>query len=182
MEIILIRHGKPTGAINPCVDAIGYTQWVSDYNRSVVSSTSHPKVINQAYCDFYHIASDYPRAIHSAKLYTKKCPDYIDNIYREMDIPYYTFPFKLRAWTWLYVSRFLWMIGFKGNFESFKEAKRRAFQATEQLIKIAEKEERVVLFGHGFMNLHIRKVLVNKGWQLVSKNNDYWGESKLIFF
>lgn len=179
MNIILIRHGKPTGAINPCVDAIGYMQWVNEYNRSLVSDTSRPNKINQMYCDFYLIASDYARAIHSTEIYTGKSPTHIDAVYREMDIPYYSLPFKFKAWTWLYASRFLWMVGIKGHFESFKAAKHRALLAAEQLIAIAEKEQNIVLFGHGFMNLYIRKVLIKKGWTLATKSNQYWGETQL---
>lgn len=180
MEIILIRHGRPTAAINPIVNAQEYEQWVTNYNTAFVCETSRPAKINQGYGEFYRISSDYPRAIHSTEIYTGKSPIYIDELYREMDIPYYFFPFTFKAWTWLYASRLLWILGVKGPFESFIQAKERALLAAEQLIEFTEKQPNIVVFGHGFMNRYIRKALIKKGWKLVTKSNEYWGETRLI--
>lgn len=179
MEIILIRHGKPTSANNPIVNACEYIKWIRRYNFSDVAKNSRPKTINTQYKYLYTLSSDLKRAIHSADIYVSKKPEKIDKLYREMEIPRYKFPFQLKAWNWVYLSRLLWMLGFKGSFESFKQAKQRADIAAVQLIEVAKSPDKVVLFGHGFMNRYIRKSLIQKGWALKSKSNAYWGVTSL---
>lgn len=179
MEIILIRHGKPTSADNPIVNACEYTKWIRRYNFSNVAKNSRPESINNQYKSFYTISSDLKRAIHSANIYIGKHPEKIDKLYREMEIPRYKFPFQLKAWNWVYLSRILWMLGLKGSFESFKQAKLRAEVAATQLIDVAKSQDKVVLFGHGYMNRYIRKSLIQKGWVLNSKSNSYWGVTRL---
>lgn len=179
MEIILIRHGKPTSANNPVIDVCEYTHWIRRYNASNVAINSRPENINVHYKSFYTVSSDLKRAIHSAKIYVGRAPEVIDELYREMDIPRYRYPFKLTAWNWVYFSRFLWMLGFKGSFESFKQAIQRADEAAVNLIEIAKDQDKVVLFGHGFMNRYIRKSLIKKGWVLNAKSNAYWGVTSL---
>ena len=179
MEIILIRHGKPASANNPKVHAAQYTKWIRRYNVSNVSIDSRPKVINDRYKSFYSLSSDLNRAIHSANIYSGKHPEEVDKLYREMEIPRYKFPWQLKTWHWVVVSRILWMLGYKGSFETFKQAKHRADLAAIKLIEIAEKQEQLVLFGHGYMNRYIRKSLINQGWVLTCKSNAYWGVTRL---
>jgi broad specificity phosphatase PhoE len=179
MEIILIRHGKPTSANNPTLDACEYTKWIRRYNFSDVAKSSRPETINAQYESFYTVSSDLKRAIHSANIYVSKNPEEINKLYREMEIPRYKFPFQLKAWNWVYLSRLLWMLGLKGSFESFKQAKQRADIAATQLIELAKCQDKVVLFGHGYMNRYIRKSLIQKGWALNSKSNAYWGVTSL---
>lgn len=179
MEIILIRHGKPTSANNPIINVCEYTHWIRRYNLSDVANDSRPEKVNDKYKSFYIVSSDLKRAIHSTNIYVEKSPEIIDKLYREMEIPRYKLPFKLTAWRWVYFSRFLWMLGCKGSFESFRQAKVRAELAAVKLIEIAEYQNKVVLFGHGFMNRYIRKALIKKGWTLNSKSNAYWGVTSL---
>ena len=179
MEIILIRHGKPTSADNPKVNACEYTRWVRRYNHSLVASDSRPDCINDSYKSFYTVSSDLKRAVHSTTIYTGKSPQETDQVFREMDIPRYKLPFILTAWHWVYLSRVIWMFGGKGPFESFKQAKSRADLAADKLIAMTQQQGKVVLFGHGFMNRYIRKALINKGWQLHTKSNTYWGVTHL---
>jgi len=179
MHIVLIRHGKPTSANNPVVDACDYIKWIKRYNASDVDKSSRPESIDDTYKSFYVVSSDLKRAIHSTNLYLQKSPQQIDDTFREMEIPRYKLPFKLKAWNWLYLSRILWILGYKGRFESFKQAKIRADFAANKLIEIAQTEGNVVLFGHGFMNRYIRKSLIKKGWLLSTKSNSYWGVTSL---
>jgi len=179
MEIILIRHGKPTSANNPVLSTSDYAKWIRRYNFSDVADNSRPESVNEDYKSLYTISSDLKRAIHSSNIYVDKSPEVINKLYREMEIPRYKFPLQLKAWNWVYLSRFLWMLGLKGSFESFKQAKVRADIAATELIETAKKHDKVVLFGHGFMNRYIRKSLINKGWLLNSKSNSYWGVTSL---
>lgn len=179
MDILLIRHGKPRSAHSDVVNAVDYVKWVRKYNFSDVAINSRPDSKHSDIDGFYRISSDFNRAIHSCEIYTGKSPDEIDTLYKEMDIPRYKLPLKFKPMTWVYICRLFWMFGKSGPFESYKLAKQRAELAVDELIKIAQSTNKVVLFGHGFMNLHIRRALVKKGWAVHSKNNSYWGETHL---
>ena len=179
MEIVLIRHGKPTSADNPVLNASEYTKWIRRYNLSDVAINSRPESKDAMHKSCYIVSSDFNRAIHSANIYTGQSPKVISKLYREMEIPRYKLPFRLKAWSWVYLCRVLWMLGLKGSFESYQLAKIRAELAADKLIELAIQNNKVVLFGHGYMNLHIRKSLIRKGWLLNSKSNDFWGVTSL---
>jgi broad specificity phosphatase PhoE len=180
MEIVLIRHGKPTSATNARLSASEFTHWIRSYNASDVAQNSRPVTsLQENYDSHYIISSNLKRAIHSTVIYTGKQPHETFSIFREMEIPRYKFPFRLKAWTWVYLNRVLWMLGLRGSFESYHQAKQRAEQASIALIALAEHKGKVVVFGHGYMNLHIRKSLVQKGWILNNKSNAYWGVTSL---
>jgi broad specificity phosphatase PhoE len=181
MKIILIRHGKPTSADSPVLNASEYTSWIRRYNFSDVSESSRPSSINNKLTSFYLISSHFNRAIHSTEIYTGRKPDEVSPLFKEMDIPRYKLPLKLRPMTWVYLCRILWMFGLKGPFESYHLAKKRTELATDQLIYLAKEKGTVVLFGHGYINLHIRRALIKRGWSLNCKSNDFWGLSSLEY-
>ncbi|NRA62630.1 MAG: histidine phosphatase family protein [Psychrobium sp.] len=179
MEIILIRHGKPTSATNPRLSAGEYAKWIHCYNHSNIAVDSRPHQEPIDCSKYFIVSSDLKRAQHSASIYTGQAPSLIDKYYREMEIPRYKIPLRLRAWTWVYLCRVLWMLGVKGPFESFAVAKQRAEQAADKLIALTCKKDKVMLFSHGYLNFYIRKALVKKGWRLNDKSSEYWGVTKL---
>jgi len=188
MEIVLVRHGKPTAAITgentAKLSAAGYAFWVRSYHHTYVDKSSRPKAnSSQLFPEHYVVASDLKRAVQSAQLYMNKMPEQQWPILREMHIPRYKLPFQLKAYSWLLLARMLWMLGLsKGmsnRVESFKAAKLRAKQAALQLHNLAEKQQNVIVFGHGFSNRYIRKELVKLGWKLSRKSNSFWGETCL---
>lgn len=178
MEIILIRHGRPRNSGNKSVNSAGFANWVKNYNHSLVSEDSAPNPDSQIKYGSYHlISSDLPRAIHSCIIFSGRSPDHKSKIFREMEIPRFKLPFNLNAWTWVYLNRALWMLGKKGSFESYLQAKARAQLASDELIKIAREHEKVILFSHGYLILHMRKYLRRKGLTQKQKSNGYWGIS-----
>lgn len=179
MEIILIRHGKPTSASNPILNSVDFTKWVRRYNLSNVSKHSRPEYIHDEFKSYFIASSDLLRAIDSANIYTGSRPQFTSKLYREMEIPRYKLPLRLKAMTWVYLNRFFWMLGLKGNFESYYQAKLRSQLAADSLIEFAKTHDKVVLFGHGYLNLYIRKFLIQKGWKLNYKSNSFWGVSSL---
>ena len=81
----------------------------------------------------------------------------------------------LPAMGWFVLLRIMWLFGFRKNGESFTQAKFRAKQAANKLIALAEKNDKVILVGHGLMNRLIAKQLRLKGWQgPVSPGKKYW--------
>lgn len=180
MEIVLIRHGKPTAAIYPRVSAAEFTNWVRNYNHSGIDSDSFPDAkILKNYRNHYIVSSDLKRAIESAQICFPHMSASINNIFRELEIPRYKLPFTLKASHWLYLNRILWTCGFKGAFESFSAAKKRAQVASKQLITLAEQHNKVVVVSHGYINFYIRKNLLQMGWDLKEKSNQYWGVTRL---
>jgi len=180
MEIILVRHGKPEAATNPKLTASGFARWVRNYkNSSLTKESLPPKELGKLVNSHYLISSDLKRAIQSAKRCTGKQPCIQLKSLREMDIPRYKFPLKLKANTWLYLNRIVWILGLNGSTESFKQGKQRAKLASEQLEALVKEQNSVVAFGHGYINIHIKRKLMKKGWVLDDKSNDYWGVTRL---
>ncbi len=173
-----MRHGHPRNSENKTVNSAGFANWVKNYNQSLVSEGSAPNPEYQIkYSNYYLISSDLPRAIHSCIIFAGRSPEHKSKIFREMEIPRFKLPFTLNAWTWVYLNRVLWMLGKKGEFESYLQAKVRAKAAYEELIKIATKHEKIILFSHGYLILHMRKYLRKKGFIQKQKSNSYWGVS-----
>ncbi|QBG36227.1 histidine phosphatase family protein [Litorilituus sediminis] len=188
MEIVLLRHGKPNAAIDAKrlkrLSAGGYAHWVRQYNKSLVHASSRPSVdLAAKYQGYYQLASDLPRAMQSAEIATNRAADEYWPALREMNIPRYKIPLKLKAYHWLVLTRILWMLGVKRNMsdsvESFTAAKQRANQAATKLADLAASKQKIIAFGHGYTNRYIRKALIAQGWQLVYKSNDFWGETCL---
>ena len=69
MEILLVRHGKPTGAINPKLSAVGFANWVREYNKSKIDPNSlPPKHLEHSLTEHLIVASDLARSIDSARI------------------------------------------------------------------------------------------------------------------
>lgn len=180
MEILLIRHGKPTGAVNPKLSALGFVHWVRNYHKShLCPSSSPPKDFHDSLSAHFIVSSDLIRSIDSAYLCVNRSPDLTSKELREMDIPRYKFPFRFKAYTWLIVSRIFWMLGCNGKIESFKVAKMRARNATKLLQGLAAQHQQVAFFGHGLLNRYIAKELIKCGWSSSSQGKGYWSTIKL---
>ncbi|MEM0912777.1 MAG: hypothetical protein AAGJ37_17510 [Pseudomonadota bacterium] len=120
---------------------------------------------------FYSVIGDLIVKSQFSSIKVGSCPD------REMDIPRFKLPFVLNAWTWVYLNRFLWMLGKRGAFESYKEARARSALAASELMNIAKNERDIIVFSHGYLILHMRKHLRDLGFKQLSSSNDYWGVS-----
>ncbi|GAA0812701.1 hypothetical protein GCM10009111_07010 [Colwellia asteriadis] len=188
MEIVLIRHGKPVtaeqGEYSPKLSAAGYAAWVHAYNHSSVILTSRPKATAMMkYSEHYCIASNLKRAIESAVIFTGAQPEQQWSILREMDIPRYKLPWRLKPYSWLVLSRILWFLGVKKlmstNVESFKQAKIRIQGAAHKLNALASEQEQVIVFAHGVTNHFLKRELMKQGWVLTQKSDKFWGETCL---
>ena len=178
-EIILIRHGKPLSAHNNKLSAGEFTNWVRQYNQSPLDSAHYPNE-KREFAAHHIIASPLKRAQLSANYYMgEPAVDVIPEL-KEMDIPYYRLPLRLKAWHWVLLNRLMWICGKAGRFESFVEAKNRVGKAAKELEKKAEQHAQIVVFGHGMSNRYIRVFLAKRGWEITEKNNGYWGVTRLI--
>lgn len=179
MEIILIRHGKPLSATNEKMPASGFIRWVRAYNKSDLdpNSVAHEQLDLGSY---YVMSSKLKRARLSALHYTGiEAKEHLP-IFNEMDIPRYKIPITLKAWHWVVLNRALWILGLKGPFESFSQAKARAQLAAILLDEKAHEHGKVAIFAHGMTNRYVRIYLQKRGWELQAKDNNYWGINKLV--
>ncbi len=180
MEIVLIRHGKPKGAIYPRVTASGFADWVRKYDQSGIVEGDQPESNDmKKYQAYYMVSSDLKRAVESAHICFNKSPSQKYSLFRELEIPRYKLPFNLKASSWLVLNRLLWMLGFKGTSESHSSAKKRILIACEELIELAKRHDKVVLVSHGYLNFYIRRALSKKGWSLKERSQKYWGITRL---
>ena len=75
MDRRLVRHGKPTGAINPKLSAVGFAKWVREYNKSKVDPKSlPPEHLEHSLTEHMIVASDFARSIDSIRICLGKEP------------------------------------------------------------------------------------------------------------
>lgn len=173
-EIVLVRHGRPASENNDRLSSSGFARWVKNYNRCDLHPESQPHC-QRDFSNHYSISSALQRAKLSAQRYTGQPVTESDAVFNEMDIPRYRLPFKLNAWTWVYLNRAMWIAGRRGPFESFSQARRRIEKACDLLVERAANHHNVVLFAHAMTNRFLCRYLVRRGWQIIEKDHRYWG-------
>jgi hypothetical protein len=175
VHIALVRHGRPLAARNPIVTASGFARWARAYEKSAISEDSAPpQSLRRSFQDYYVVASSRPRSVHSAQVCLGRDPDVCLEDLCEMDIPWFRIPLRIPAYAWLALNRAIWMLGARGPFESFGEAKARAQTVSLELDRLALVHESVVVFGHGLMNQHVAAGLVTRGWRGTPRRTGYW--------
>ena len=177
-EVLFIRHGRPASENNQSLNAPGFLRWVRDYNRADLhyQSVPHEQLDLRGY---YIMCSDLHRARLSAAKYTPLPVNHYNACFNEMDIPYYRLPLTLNAWSWVYLNRFLWMLGKAGNFESFADDKVRAKYAVNLIVKHSSAHPKIALFGHGMTSRMMMYYLKKQGWRSSTKDYRYWGAIRL---
>ena len=127
---------------------------------------SRPYAIEVAKSCNIVVCSDLPRSVESARALGVNEIDFIESMFREMELPHGSFPSpKLSPNIWAAFFRLLWFFGYSSNGESLREAKSRASKGANRLKEIAANNGSVLLVGHGFVNRFIANELVSNGWQ-----------------
>jgi broad specificity phosphatase PhoE len=160
MEIIIYRHEEPRVSGNEIISGHDFPLWVQKYNDSGIC-------INEFTGEKEEVVytSDLVRSLETGRLIGKKVIP--DRLFREAEIPLIKFPaIRFKAKLWLSISRSLWLLGLKTKCESFRDARRRARKIVERIELQLLKNERIVIVGHGFLNILIKKELLHKGWLL----------------
>ena len=177
MQITLIRHGKPDMPANQKISLKKFSEWIDAYNNASLCPKLAPdvEVLTIAKNSKAVICSHLSRSTCSAS-HLGVQPTFIDPLFREMEMPYWSFASPaISPNIWAILLRLCWFAGFTSNAESFKDARLRAIQATDQLIKFAQEHHQITFVGHGLLNRSIAKTLIKKGW-LGPKNpgKKYW--------
>ncbi len=183
-QIMLLRHARPL------VDKSGYynfyeaSNYLEAYDHAGVADTNarpvctSPAEVPQIYCSPLNRSRQTARMVFGPNYRIVMHP-----IFREFErkiVPVPVFTKKLKFW--LISSRVLWIMG-QNDFgiESFKEAKLRTQKAAQILIEHAERDQKVILVAHGFLNRFLAKELQNRGWQWVRNGgNDYLSVQVLV--
>lgn len=175
MEIILLRHGKPTLDLKGYIKSAEFKNLTTVYAQSGIKDQPAKELI-ECFNSHYIVCSDLERSIQSAKKLELDKIHLVDQLFKETDIPYFELNyFKLPVIVWLIVFRIMWLFGFNKNGESFKSAKIRAKQAAIKLITLAEENQKVLLVGHGLLNRLIAKQLRINNWTgPVSPGKKHW--------
>ena len=161
----------------------GFAQWVRRYNRSGLRADSHPpdRLRSDATRGVI-VSSDLARSRQSAERCAGRAPDLVLRTLREMEIPRYRIPGRLRAYSWLYLNRTLWVLGRRGSFETFREGKVRARRAARRLHLLAQSHGRVVAFGHAYINRYVAHELRSMGWRIDRRTRPgYWASRHMRY-
>jgi len=136
-------------------------------NESVTAIQGHRVVV----CSHLVRSVESAKALGCSEVHVK------DPLFCETAIPHFDIgSVPLPISVWIVVLRLLWLFGFSGNGESLIDARRRARQAAERLVELAEEYKNVLLVGHGLINHFIAKELQKIGWLGPSKpGNGFWG-------
>ena len=173
LQIYLIRHAKPSVKKKLFYSAKEAQQYVYDYNSVPVIPIDKSLVNVNLRSDHVIYCSNLPRSQETAlTIFGDNYPVVADSIFREFEIRMINANsiVKLPLALWQAFSRGSWMLGYNHRgIESRKESKLRTKQATENLIKVAEKEETAVLVAHGMLNGGIAKELRKQGWRITQK-------------
>ncbi len=173
LQIYLIRHAKPNVKKNWFYSADEARQYVSDYNSAPIIPFDSSLVFVRLRSDHTIYCSTLPRSQETAlDIFGDNYTLVSDSVFREFEIRMISANsfFKLPLVIWQAFSRGSWMLGFNHRgIESHQEAKLRARQASENLIKVAHDEETAVLVAHGMLNGVIAKELEKKGWKMIQK-------------
>ena len=173
-EIILVRHALVDVNKNERISAKDLKAWVDKYDVTALHPNSIPseelhKVVNEA--DFL-VTSTLTRAIKSANFFEKKI-DEKNALFNELSLPKISIPyFEFKANTWLIILRLVMFFTNKQHAEIKK--------ASNYLLELSSKHEKVVLVGHGGINYYMHRVLVKEGWKLEKRASiKNWGMTRL---
>jgi len=179
MEIILVRHGRPTFELSGNVSSKKIAEVVKAYNLSGVTEEPPEEVFQAASNSRVVVCSHLSRSIQSARAMGVSDIHWSDEIYSEVAMPHFdgdTIVLPIGVWSVL--MRIFSVFGFSKNGESLSMAKKRAEIAASTLVNLAKSHGSVMLVGHGFMNYLIAKVLLSQNWTGPSRPaKHYWGHA-----
>ncbi len=162
-----MRHGAVDIEIDRAwINGAEFPQLLVQYDQSTIRADSEPaKEALERFSDHFIVSSDLIRAIASAQRFHPNAPQQRLAIFREVDGAYLAIAWlKLSPKLWAVLFILMWLAGLFAYKQSIREAKQRAELAADVLEQLAEQHGKVLLLGHGFMNIYIARVLRQRGW------------------
>lgn len=177
MRITLLRHGKPAFELKGNAKAKDLGAIARSYDLSGIVDTPPRETVEAVRGGQLVVCSHLTRSIESAKALGFSVVHVEDALFCETAIPHFgrgSVPLPVAVW--LMALRMLWLFGFSRNDESLADTRKRARQAAERLVRLAEEHRNILLVGHGLMNRFIAQELKKSGWRGPSApGKGYWG-------
>lgn len=172
VEITFVRHGPSCCKSQGRCSVKQFKEWVKSYDEmGILQEPVVPlDTIRKCQDSSVIITSSLVRAVESTRVLLsgieKKTIQ--SKMFREAELPIIDgIPsfIRLKPSCWAFLFRFLWMAGYGGKKETFRQARRRAEKASGTLMEYARIHGKVVVVGHGIFNRMVAKALIKKGWQ-----------------
>ena len=181
-KITVIRHGMPAAHdkyyARKLLKGSDITNFINDWNSCELSPANRiPNVLRSAITDAdKYISSGLKRSIASMRLLGIKDHDSLILI-NEAEMPHgflKNIAFPLIVWE--IIIRTLWIFGYKKNAESYSSFKERIGKAYAKIAANSKKFNHIVVMGHGFANMQLKKELKRHKWNHVKHvdGRNYW--------
>ena len=156
-----------------------YKDWWAKYELSSLKEGQKcpDALLNEVADNAIILSSARKRAIETAGHLGRGREVKHDAMFNEAPLPPPRMAGKMGPKNWNKIARLLWMMGHTGGEEHVRDAKRRAAQAAEVLVRTAQNSDGrdVVLAAHGWFNRMLRPQLKKRGWVNVHDGGDkYW--------
>lgn len=161
-QITLYRHGKVSFDNWKWSGSRHFRQLVQQYDTQPLSERVNPN--NKSIEGAFVVSSTLRRSKESAlELFGRI--DLSSDLFREAELPniWPNLP-PSPAVVWFAAARCFWRLGYACGCETYSEFCDRAELATQNLIDLSEKQGKVVLVGHAFVNQFIGKNLIKAGF------------------
>jgi len=178
--IVLARHGEPALSRKVRLSAQQYREFWASYEVLGILPGQTPPARLSAFVEKAGalVTSTRLRSIQSAERLAPGRTFARHDILIEAPLPPPDWPawVKLSPRLWGFFARFWWwFFNHHEGQETRAAAERRADQAADILVAMAEKGEDVVVLAHGFFNHLIGRALKRRGWrQTMSEGYKYW--------
>ena len=180
--IILIRHARVDVLNDAPFNSDQLKAWVENYDLADIDPTNLPPqhLIEEVADADMVLCSKLRRTRLSAEVLRLDVNEE-DALFNEAEVPTVKIPWvKFRPKSWLVILRLLLFLGLGKKDSRLNRAKADAQRATEKLIALSQKHEKVILVGHGGKNWLMKNIFLQKGWQLQGKaSTQNWGTMTL---
>jgi len=165
MEIVLLRHGKPSYTFKGKARASDISREIELYDKANLADHPTPEALDIALrCDSV-VCSALSRSLETANALGFEKINSTNAHFNEAALPHFKRgDIVMPIVAWVAVLRIFSLSGFSRHGESYLQCKQRATQATKDLITTAQNHQRTLLVGHGIFNHFIAKELRKQNW------------------
>lgn len=168
VRIILIRHGRPDIPISPRESHRGFRNYIDAYEAAGLDpADAPPEEVRDLVGELSSIFSSHKRRAHeSARALAPHAEVIVDPLFVEAPLAGPRIPLlRMRVSKWAVISRVLWHAGYHPEIENYRQAKHRAAEAADILVRKANEQGASALVAHGYFNLLIGRDLRRRGFR-----------------
>jgi broad specificity phosphatase PhoE len=177
--ITLVRHGPVDVHWQSRIAGGAFAGFMNAFQLSGIVATSEPTADarHQARKARILVCSDLRRSFESASMIDPTRTCLRESLFREAALPTeFQTSLSFRASSWLVLARILWYVRRWPGIESPSDACERARRATSYLEHLVERNDSVLLVGHGYFNTLVARELRRRGWRGPNLPNvGHWG-------